>query len=112
MIGERIKQLRLAKGLSLSELAELSGVAKSYLSAIERSLQGNPSIQIIEKLASVLNVSVPALLLPDDVDAGENEVLDPEWVKLAQEAMNSGITKEQFREYLEFHKWRLKNGEQ
>ncbi|MFB5189210.1 helix-turn-helix domain-containing protein [Alicyclobacillus fastidiosus] len=112
MIGERIKQLRLAKGLSLSELAESSGVAKSYLSAIERSLQGNPSIQIIEKLASVLDVSVPTLLLPDDVDADENEVLDPEWMKLAQEAMNSGITKEQFREYLEFQKWRLKNGEQ
>lgn len=109
MIGKRIQQLRMARGLSLSELAERSGVAKSYLSAIERSLQDNPSIQVIEKIAAVLHVSVPALLLPEDTNASENDVLDPDWVALAKEAMQSGITKEQFREYVEFQKWRIHN---
>lgn len=110
MIGDRIQQLRQAKGLSLSELAERSGVAKSYLSTIERSLQGNPSIQVIEKIASVLRVSVQTLLLPEDANLKDDE-LDPEWVELAKEAMTSGITKDQFREYMEFQKWKLKNDE-
>ncbi len=39
MIGERIKRLRLQKGISLTELAEKAGVAKSYISSIERNLQ-------------------------------------------------------------------------
>lgn len=42
MIGERIKRLRLQKGISLTELAEKAGVAKSYISSIERNLQKNP----------------------------------------------------------------------
>ncbi|MCY9128792.1 transcriptional regulator SinR, partial [Bacillus spizizenii] len=48
MIGQRIKQYRKEKGYSLSELAEKAGVAKSYLSSIERNLQTNPSIQLLE----------------------------------------------------------------
>lgn len=110
MIGERIQQLRQARGLSLSELADKSGVAKSYLSAIERSLQGNPSISVIERLADVLQVSVQALLLPSNADTDDADV-DPEWIDLAREAMSSGITKEQFREYLEFQRWRIQQGE-
>ncbi|MBD2798676.1 helix-turn-helix transcriptional regulator, partial [Xenorhabdus sp. 18] len=47
MIGERIKRLRLQKGISLTELAEKAGVAKSYISSIERNLQKNPSIQFL-----------------------------------------------------------------
>ena len=49
MIGERIKRLRLQKGISLTELAEKAGVAKSYISSIERNLQKNPSIQFLER---------------------------------------------------------------
>ena len=106
MIGQRIQKLRLSRGLTLSELAERADVAKSYISAIERSIQHNPSIQVLEKIAGVLGVSVQTLLQPED-DASESEkFVDPEWVELAQEAMKSGITKEQFREYLEFQKWR------
>lgn len=110
MIGQRIKELRMARGLSLSDLAERSGIAKSYLSAIERSLQDNPSINVLEKLSAVLHVPVQHLLLSHDV-IQDHGVLDAEWVHLAREAMTSGITKNQFREYLTFQQWRLRNGE-
>ncbi|MHC0037565.1 helix-turn-helix domain-containing protein [Pseudoneobacillus sp. C159] len=103
MIGERIKQLRVEKKMSLSELAEKAGVAKSYLSAIERNLQSNPSIQFLEKVSSVLEVSVDYLIN----DSIEREDLDSDWLKLVQEAMESGISKNQFREFLEFNKWRI-----
>lgn len=62
MIGDCIRQLRRARRLSLSELAKRSGVAKSYLSAIERHKQVNPSVQIVERIASVLDVPMHVLL--------------------------------------------------
>lgn len=103
MIGNRVKSLRLEKKMSLSELAEQAGVAKSYLSSLERNLQTNPSIQFLEKIASVLNVPVDNLIHEEiDLDS-----LDSEWLQLAKEAMNSGISKEQFKEFLEFNKWRM-----
>ncbi|GAA0423842.1 helix-turn-helix domain-containing protein [Virgibacillus sp. AGTR] len=104
MIGEKIKSLRTDKKMSISELAEKAGVAKSYLSSIERNIQINPSIQFIEKISKVLGVSVNELIR--DEKKNEPEELDEEWLKIVQEAMESGVTKEQFKEYLEFNKWR------
>lgn len=102
VIGERVKALRQEKKMSLSELAEKAGVAKSYLSSLERNLQTNPSIQFLEKIASVLNIPVERLIL----DEPKKETIDSDWVGLVREAMDSGITKEQFKEFLEFNKWR------
>ena len=33
--------------------------------------------------------------------------LDSDWMVIVKEAMNSGISKEQFRDFLEFNKWRM-----
>lgn len=107
MIGPRIKKYRSQKNLSLSELAERAGVAKSYLSSIERNLQSNPSVQFLEKVSAVLGVSVNTLL--NEQNETDPEELDLEWTKLVQDAMKSGVSKEQFREFLEFNKWKLQN---
>lgn len=103
MIGERIKKYREQRKMSMSELAERAGVAKSYLSSIERNLQSNPSVQFLEKVSSVLGVSVNTLLHDEE----NNENVDREWTLLVREAMDSGVTKEQFKEFLEFNKWKI-----
>lgn len=105
MIGERVKRLRQEKKMSLSELAEQAGVAKSYLSSLERNLQTNPSIQFLEKIAAVLHIPVDHLIH----EQPDTENMDNDWVNLVKEAMDSGITKDQFREFLEFNKWKLHN---
>ncbi|MCS0790857.1 helix-turn-helix domain-containing protein [Cytobacillus firmus] len=102
MIGDRVKKLRQEKKMSLSELAEQAGVAKSYLSSLERNLQTNPSIQFLEKIAGVLNVPVDHLI-HEQINKDD---LDSEWMKIVKEAMESGVSKEQFREFLDFNKWR------
>ncbi|MGM0874193.1 MAG: helix-turn-helix domain-containing protein [Bacillota bacterium] len=107
MIGPRIKKYRTQKNLSLSELAERAGVAKSYLSSIERNLQSNPSVQFLEKVSVVLGVSVNTLL--EEQSETDPKELDYEWTKLVQDAMKSGVSKDQFREFLEFNKWKLQN---
>ncbi|MFD2671239.1 helix-turn-helix domain-containing protein [Marinicrinis sediminis] len=103
MIGKRVQELRKQRRMSLTELAERAGVAKSYLSSIERNIQTNPSIQFLEKVSAVLHTTVEELLLED---TREREHLDQEWTLLVKDAMSSGVTKEQFREFLEFNKWR------
>ncbi|MFD6439767.1 helix-turn-helix domain-containing protein [Peribacillus sp. NPDC060186] len=102
MIGERVKKLREEKKMSMTELADKAGVAKSYLSSLERNIQTNPSIQFLEKISAVLNIPVNALLY----DAPNKESLDNDWMKIVEEAMNSGVSKQQFREFIEFNKWR------
>lgn len=111
LIGQRIKQYRKEKGYSLSELAEKAGVAKSYLSSIERNLQTNPSIQFLEKVSAVLDDSVHTLL--DEKHETEYDgQLDSEWEKLVRDAMTSGVSKKQFREFLDYQKWRKSQKEE
>lgn len=50
----------------------------------------------------MLNIPVDALLY----DAPNKENLDTDWMKIVEEAMNSGVSKQQFREFIEFNKWR------
>ncbi|KAB8139492.1 helix-turn-helix domain-containing protein [Gracilibacillus oryzae] len=105
MIGQKIQELRKNKRMSLSEVAEQAGVAKSYLSSIERGIQSNPSIQFMEKIGKVLGVTVNELLLSQD-DQAIRAQLDEDWLKLAEEAMRSGISKKEFQEFVEFSKWK------
>lgn len=109
MIGDRVKQYRLQRELTLSEAAARAGIAKSYLSSIERNIQHNPSVQFLEKIAPVLDVSVETLLLGED--ALEEERLDQEWLNIVKEAMDSGVSKNQFREFLDFNKWRSRKSD-
>ncbi|MNC24921.1 HTH-type transcriptional regulator SinR [compost metagenome] len=108
MIGTRIRQLRIEKGLSLSELAECAEVAKSYLSRIERGIQSNPSIEFLEKIASVFNITVDALL-QNNLAPGENP--DSEWHHLIKKAIDSGISIQELEEFLEYSIWRLNRKE-
>ncbi|MET1030439.1 helix-turn-helix domain-containing protein [Domibacillus tundrae] len=106
-IGERIYSFRLEKEMSLTELASRSGIAKSYISSVERDLQVNPSIQFLTKVSRVLDVNIEQLL--NDPVRESFPVLGEEWMTLAREAMESDTSKEQFKEFLEFQKWQKTN---
>ena len=56
-LGKTIQRLRKAYNLSLSELAEQSGVAKSIISQIERN-ETNPTLATIWRLSPALAVSI------------------------------------------------------
>lgn len=59
--GKRLREARLANGLSQSELEELSGIPKARLSRYENG-HVEPSIQTLNRLARALNVSEASLL--------------------------------------------------
>jgi XRE family transcriptional regulator of biofilm formation len=109
-IGERIHLSRVEQGLSISELAKKADVAKSYLSNVERSIKTNPSVQFVEKVAQALGVPVDQLLYERAAKTEGND-FDPDWQQLVQEAMASGISKSQFKEFLELlRKWQSGDG--
>ncbi|MFD2170678.1 helix-turn-helix domain-containing protein [Tumebacillus lipolyticus] len=118
MLGAKIRQLRKERGISLGELAARADCAKSYLSDIERGVRDNPSIQFLEKIASVLEVPtdfffdrsyttaqmLASELAPELVALVKQ--LDLGWLQLTQQAAASGLTKEQFQEFIEYARWK------
>jgi len=110
MIGERIKSLREQKGYSITKLAALAGVSKSYLSYIERNVQNNPSLQVLSKLAFHLDSTIE-YLLGDEPPAGmrKDETLDEEWRTIIRNAVDEGMSKRDFqalKELVRSTKWK------
>ena len=68
MDGNKLKVMRIEKGISLNKLSELTGISKSYLSLIERNIQKNPSIDILGKLAKTFEVEVEDLVRREQED--------------------------------------------
>ena len=60
-IGDRVKQVRLARGLSQSELAEKLGLSDAYVSKIELG-KNAMSVTVLIKLSDTLDVSADWLL--------------------------------------------------
>lgn len=111
MIGKNILEIRKKRALSLTELAERANISKSYLSNIERNLNKNPSIQVMNKIAAVLNVDLKTLI-KDSSKHDIKEDLEKEWIDFIYELKESGIEKEQIQEYrslVEFIRWKNDN---
>jgi transcriptional regulator with XRE-family HTH domain len=56
-LGQRIRELRDAKGWSQERLAEAAYLDRSYLAGIERGLR-NPSVRSLLKIANALKVQM------------------------------------------------------
>ena len=59
-IGDRLKAFRLASGLSADEIANRIGISRTALYRFEKGEVAK--IDTLEKLADLLDVSVPTLL--------------------------------------------------
>lgn len=58
MYQNRMKQIRKENGVTLTELSIKTGISIGYLSHLENGTRKNPSIEIMDKVASALNKSV------------------------------------------------------
>jgi quercetin dioxygenase-like cupin family protein/DNA-binding Xre family transcriptional regulator len=74
VIALRVRELRMAKGISLAELARLTGMSKAMLSKIENA-QTSCSLSSLARLADGLGVPVTALFR--GVDAEREAVFTP-----------------------------------
>lgn len=63
VVGGNLRRLRAAAGISLADLAEAGGIAKTTLHGIEQG-HGNPTLSTLWALAAALRVPLGELLEP------------------------------------------------
>ena len=84
-IGLAAKVLRKSRGLTLQDVADRSGLAKSYVWEIERGVKTNPSISALVALTTALGCSLDDLV-------GTKKFLEP---GLRPEAMRIAVQVDQ-----------------
>jgi transcriptional regulator with XRE-family HTH domain len=72
-LGRHLQGLRVEHGLSLSQLAADSNIAKSNLSRLEQGF-GNPTLDTLWRLAVRLNVPFGTLIQPISVPIGNDGI--------------------------------------
>lgn len=60
IIGQRIRNYRMQKGLSQEKLAELAGCHPTYIGQLERG-EKNATLESVEKIASAMDISLSEL---------------------------------------------------
>lgn len=106
MIGERVKEMRMKKQLSLSELAERTKITKSYLSNIERNISTNPTIDVIQKLADGFKVHPLVLLNWEEGKKGLQSTNDSlTHIKYRINSMDNEQLRE-LRDYVDVIEWK------
>lgn len=107
MIGKNIAKIRKRRGYTLSDLADKANISKSYLSNIERNINKNPSLEVMQRIAKVLNVDFISLIKPEN-DLNSHLYIEQEWIDLMKEMKELGIDRDDIKEYktlVEFLKW-------
>ena len=61
VIGERVRQLRTARGLTLKQFGAATGLSHGFLSQLERNL-ARPSMSTLDDIAAALGTSTAALV--------------------------------------------------
>jgi len=98
-VGQRLKRLRLERGLSQRELA-VPGVSYAYISRIEAGTR-QPSVKALRKLAAKLAVSADFLETGSDLAAAEVRELRLADLELAVRLGESGDAEAQLAAILE-----------
>jgi transcriptional regulator with XRE-family HTH domain len=73
-IGDRLKELRKAKGLTQLQLSQASGLSLSIITQIEQGLTADPRLSTLRGFGKALGVSLDALV-------GEEEETPPKQPK-------------------------------
>lgn len=95
-LGERVREIRLKRGLTLEALAEQVGSSKSYMWEIENKDVARPSAEKLHQIAVALGTTAEYLLSADEVT--EAEAADLAFFRKYQNMKPRG--KEQLREVL------------
>ena len=70
-IGARLRSIRKNKGMTLTELAQQTGLSAGFLSNLERDLC-SPTLEYIQRICAALDVSLIKLL--DNKNWGDNAI--------------------------------------
>ena len=83
VFNKNLKAYRKKAGLSQQRLAEKCDIATNYLSEIERGIKF-PSIELIEKFSSVLNIPAYLFLLDDKTSLNTNFLFEKRYQEFGE----------------------------
>lgn len=63
-LGAKLNELRMKKGESLQQTADIVGVTKTHIWELEKGKSSNPSADLLRKLADHFKVTVDYLIDP------------------------------------------------
>jgi len=61
----KIKGLRVGQGMKSGDFAKELGISREYLRLIENGKAKNPSVELMKKIAKILNSTVQELFFED-----------------------------------------------
>ena len=76
LVGWNVRRIRVSKGVSQERLAFDANVDRSYLGGLERG-EHNPTVDVLERVAKVLDVPLRDLFEDYDPEVGDIEGLPP-----------------------------------
>lgn len=65
MYKNKIRKYRTQKGLTLKEVADKCGISAGYLCHLEKGKRDNPSTEVMENIAIILEKSIPEIFFPN-----------------------------------------------
>lgn len=96
-LAVKLKDLRMRKGQSLQQVADVVGLSKAHIWELETGKSSNPSVESLTKLAEHFNVSVAFLIGEDPESDGE----EPELVAMYRDLKGlSGDDRNKIREIM------------
>jgi len=96
-VAGRLRQRRLERGWSASELARRAGVNRSFVSRIESGEATRPSGQVLQRLAQALDTTVAELLgqpegvVPEALPEGLRRLAERDNLAAEDVAMLAGV---------------------
>ena len=93
-LGEKVRERRLAKGLTLEQLADLTGSSKSYIWELENRNPPRPSAEKLSKIAHQLDTTIE-YLLDQDEEVEVDDALDASFYRRYRKM--DATTKEKIR---------------
>jgi transcriptional regulator with XRE-family HTH domain len=73
-IGENLRRLRLAQGMTLDALGDASGVSRAMISRIERG-ETSPTAQLLARICAALGTSLSAFFADAEAPASQSGVI-------------------------------------
>jgi transcriptional regulator with XRE-family HTH domain len=81
IVARNLRALRVERGLTVSELARRSGVAKGTVSKLEAGQATNPTVETLWSLADALGASLSELIVADTPPSRVGRLAEAEWIE-------------------------------
>lgn len=82
-LGNKIKEIRKIKGMSLTKLSQITGLSRTTITEIENATNGrNPTTSTLDKLAEALQVPLEDFFKEEKTEDYIDRLNDKEVVKL------------------------------